>query len=94
MIVLGIVCGLPLAIFGGMIGFSIQGFFAGGLDSRAGVRAVAIYFIAVTVLLLIGLIVTASARMNALVRAFAIAVLATALGLFALCDPIVLLGWR
>jgi len=47
MIVLGIVCGLPLAIFGGMIGFSIQGFFAGGLDSRAGVRAVAIYFIAV-----------------------------------------------
>lgn len=94
MILAGIVSGLPFAIFGFTIGFSMQGLFGASLDSHTGARAVGIYFLAVTLLLLIGLIVVAKTRMNAMLRAFAIAALVTALGLFALCDPIVLLGWR
>jgi hypothetical protein len=94
MVLAGIVCGLPLAGFGLMIGFGMQGFFGGGPENHAGTRAASIYFIAVTLLLLIGLIVVATRRMNTLLRVFAITVLATGLGLFALCDPIMLLGWR
>jgi hypothetical protein len=94
MVLAGIVCGFPLAILGAAAGFSMERFFGGGFQSHAGALATAIYFIAVTLLLLIGLIVVATRRMNALARAFAVAALATALGLFALCDPIMLLGLR
>lgn len=87
MIFLGIICGAPLALFSGVAGISLQ-----PVDVRAapgnhgGLPPIAIYYIAVTLLLFIGLIVTARSRMNLSMRVFTVTMLTTALGLFALCD--------
>ena len=93
MIVLGIILGLPLALSGVIAGFTIpERLFGSG--NPAGVRVMVAYFLFVTALLVFGLIFLAKSRANAAFRAFAITALATALGVFAICDPIALLGLR
>lgn len=93
MIVLGIIVGLPLALAGVIVGFTLPQrlFGAGNPDS---LRVIVAYFLLVTALLVVGLIFLAKSRANAVFRAFAITLLATALGIFAICDPIALLGLR
>jgi hypothetical protein len=93
MAVLGVIVAFPAWWFVGAAGVTLMAGL-GAVKNSASEFSASLgtigYFLFVTLAILIGLIVVARRRMAAPLRAFAIAFLCVALGLFSICDILVM----